>query len=228
VVIGLDRGLGIVAVLAIHVGVFAWASAQVKPTPPRVLPQTLQGVLVPPQAIAPAQPEAALAPTPPPEPPPPQPPKPPPPKPRPPPKPPSEKAITVPAAPSEPATQSAPEPSAPAPTLPAVRPASSANAPPSEAPLIPPRHDAAHLSNPAPAYPSLSRRLGEQGKVLLDVHILPDGRVAEVRLRHSSGYRRLDEAAMNAVQHWRYVAAHRGDVPIAYWYVQPIVFSLHS
>lgn len=225
-VIGLDRGLGIVAVLAIHFGLFAWATAQGEPTPPRALPQTLQGVLVPPQAIAPAQPEAVLAPAPPPEPP--APPKPPPPKPRPAPKPPSEKAITAPPAPSEPTADAAPEPSPPAPTLPAVRPASSADAPPPEAPLIPPRHDATHLSNPAPAYPPLSRRLGEQGKVLLDVHILPDGRVAEVRLRHSSGHRRLDEAAMNAVQHWRYVPARRGDVPIAYWYVQPIVFSLHS
>lgn len=62
--------------------------------------------------------------------------------------------------------------------------------------------------------------------MLLDVHILPDGSVKEVRLRSSSGFPRLDEAALEAVRRWRYVPARQGDKPIAYWYLQPIVFSL--
>jgi protein TonB len=84
------------------------------------------------------------------------------------------------------------------------------------------------LNNPAPAYPAASRRFGEQGRVLLDVYIQPDGRVGEIRLKQSSGYPRLDEAALDAVRRWRYVPAHRGDEPIAYWYVQPISFSLNN
>jgi protein TonB len=98
--------------------------------------------------------------------------------------------------------------------------------PPIEAPVTPPRVDASHLNNPAPRYPPLSRRMGEEGRVLLDVHIMADGSVAEVRLRSSSGSRRLDAAAIAAVQRWRYVPARRGDQNIAYWYVQPMVFSL--
>ncbi len=66
------------------------------------------------------------------------------------------------------------------------------------APVIPPRSDAAHLSNPAPVYPAVSRRLREQGRVLFDVYILPDGTVGEIKLKRSSSFARLDEAAQEA------------------------------
>lgn len=94
--------------------------------------------------------------------------------------------------------------------------------------VTPPRTDAAHLDNPAPQYPTVSRRFGEEGRVLFDVYILPDGRVGEIKLRRSSGHARLDEAALDAVRRWRYVPARRGNEPIPYWYVQPIAFSLNS
>lgn len=107
----------------------------------------------------------------------------------------------------------APAPSGPSPAAPAV---------------TPPRTDAAHLNNPVPRYPPVSRRLGEEGRVMLDVHIQPDGSVGEIRVRSSSGSKRLDQAALDAVKRWRYVPARRGDVAIAFWYVQPIAFSLHE
>jgi protein TonB len=97
---------------------------------------------------------------------------------------------------------------------------------PAEAPFTPPRVEASGLDNPAPVYPTASRRLGEQGQVLLDVHILADGRVGEIRLRRSSGFERLDNAALAAVRHWHYRPARRGDDAIAFWYVQPIAFTL--
>jgi periplasmic protein TonB len=93
-------------------------------------------------------------------------------------------------------------------------------------PVVPPRADAAHLSNPAPAYPSISRRMGEQGRVQLDVYILADGSVGEIKLKRSSGFPRLDQAALEAVRHWRYQPARRGNEAIAFWYVQPLIFSL--
>lgn len=89
-----------------------------------------------------------------------------------------------------------------------------------------PRSDANFLSNPAPAYPRLSRRLREEGRVLLDVLILADGTVREARLRRSSGHPRLDGAALEAVRRWRYVPAYRGDEPIDFWHVQPVDFEL--
>ncbi len=93
-------------------------------------------------------------------------------------------------------------------------------------PVVPPRSDAAHLDNPAPAYPPVSRRLREQGTVLLDVLIRADGSVGESRLKRSSGHARLDEAALEAVRRWRYQPARRGTEPIPFWYVQPIEFRL--
>ena len=89
-----------------------------------------------------------------------------------------------------------------------------------------PRVDAGHLNNPAPGYPPVSRRMGEQGQVLLDVLILADGSVGELKVKKTSGFRRLDSAALDAVERWRYQPARRGNTPIAYWYVQPIVFAL--
>jgi periplasmic protein TonB len=95
-------------------------------------------------------------------------------------------------------------------------------------PLIPPRSDAAHLNNPAPNYPPVSRKTGEQGRVLIDVYILADGSVGQIKLKKSSGYPRLDDAAIDAVRRWRYQPARRGDEAINFWYVQPLNFSLES
>lgn len=94
--------------------------------------------------------------------------------------------------------------------------------------MTPPRVDASQLDNPKPDYPSVSRRLREQGEVLLDVYILPDGTVGELRLKRSSGHARLDRSALEAVKRWRYVPASRGGEPIPYWYVQPVAFRLNN
>lgn len=106
--------------------------------------------------------------------------------------------------------------------------AAGARAVPESLPIVPPRTDAAHLNNPPPEYPTLSRRVGEQGRVLLNVYILADGSVGQIELRQTSGYERLDKAAVDTVRNWRYVPAHRGSEAIAYWYIQPITFSLDN
>ncbi|KAF0191610.1 MAG: hypothetical protein FD165_1679 [Gammaproteobacteria bacterium] len=198
-----DRPVSLMLVTGAHLMMIAWLySHPLQPELSLSLP-TMTGVLV-----APPVPEPVVAPPK---------PKPLPPRPRPVPRikqaPPAEHAITLPAEPEPP-----PPPSAPM---------AAAQAEPGPAPVIPPRSDAAHLNNPAPAYPPLSRRLGEQGRVLFDVYILADGTVGEIRLKASSGFSRLDAAAREAVKRWRYVPARRGDVAIAYWYVQPVSFSLH-
>ncbi|MCU0764116.1 MAG: energy transducer TonB [Hydrogenophaga sp.] len=140
--------------------------------------------------------------------------------------PPSERAVAAPPAepPAPPSSEAAVAEVAPAPTPPPAAPAPVAAE--QTVPVIRPRSDAAHLSNPAPVYPAVSRRLGEQGRVLFDVYILPDGTVGEIKLKRSSGFARLDEAALEAVRQWRYVPAKRGDQPIPYWYVQPIDFAM--
>ena len=134
----------------------------------------------------------------------------------------AERATTAPPASAQPeAAPLAASPLAPPPG--AARPEPPATSP---SPVVPPRSDASHLNNPAPVYPNVSRRLGEQGRVLFDVYILPDGTVGEIKLKRSSGYARLDDAALIAVRAWRYVPARRGETPIPFWYAQPIAFAL--
>jgi len=125
---------------------------------------------------------------------------------------------------------------APAPTREAPLPVAVASAPPPapEAPKPPPlpvsdpRFDAAYLNNPAPQYPAVSRRLGEQGKVLLRVHVDPQGVPTTVTLGTSSGHDRLDAVALETVRRWRFVPARRGEEPVSAWVVVPIVFHLRS
>jgi protein TonB len=90
------------------------------------------------------------------------------------------------------------------------------------------RFDADYLDNPKPVYPHASRRLGEQGKVLLRVFVSAAGLAEKVEIKLSSGFARLDQAAEEAVGRWRFVPARRGEQAIAAWVQVPITFQLES
>lgn len=92
--------------------------------------------------------------------------------------------------------------------------------------LEPARFDAGYLNNPAPAYPLLSRRQGETGKVLLLVQVSAQGAAAQVEIKQGSGFSRLDQAALDAVRQWRFVPARLGDTAVAASVVVPITFRL--
>lgn len=85
---------------------------------------------------------------------------------------------------------------------------------------------AAYRSNPKPAYPGASRRLGEQGTVLLRVFVTALGDATRVELKTSSGFPRLDQAAHDAVQRWKFEPARRGEQAVDAWVLVPIKFSL--
>lgn len=89
-----------------------------------------------------------------------------------------------------------------------------------------PSTDADYLINPAPPYPRASRRMGEEGTVVLRVFINTEGRAEQAEIRTSSGYTRLDEAALETVKRWRYVPGKRAGVPEAMWFNVPIRFVL--
>jgi periplasmic protein TonB len=101
-----------------------------------------------------------------------------------------------------------------------------ASAPAAAREVQPPQFDADYLNNPAPSYPSLSRRAGEQGRVLLRVHVDASGVADAVEIKDSCGFPRLDAAAMEAVRKWKFVAAKAGNSAVAAWVVVPINFSL--
>ena len=79
-----------------------------------------------------------------------------------------------------------------------------------------------------PDYPSLSRRMNEQGKVMLRVVLGEDGRVDNVEVKTSSGYQRLDAAALNTVKTWRCKPAVRNGVAVRAIAVQPLNFILEG
>jgi protein TonB len=58
-----------------------------------------------------------------------------------------------------------------------------------------------------PAYPRFSRIRGEEGTVVLLVEVLAEGRPGKIEIASSSGYRRLDRAALEAVGRARFIAA---------------------
>ncbi|MGE5466121.1 MAG: energy transducer TonB [Ignavibacteria bacterium] len=99
---------------------------------------------------------------------------------------------------------------------------------PAPLPVTGARYDADYLHNPKPVYPMFSRRNGEEGKVQLRVRVSADGVPLEVEIKQSSGFARLDAAAREAVQKWRFVPARRGSEAIESWVGVPIVFSLEQ
>jgi len=106
--------------------------------------------------------------------------------------------------------------------------AAASAAPPGPPQVTPPRFSADYLKNPAPPYPALSRRMGEEGRVLLRVLVSPAGVPEQVQIKTSSGSARLDESALATVRTWKFVPARQGDQPVEAWVLVPISFSLQG
>jgi len=102
-------------------------------------------------------------------------------------------------------------PSTPAPTAPPAR--------------VQPHLDLAHSSQPD--YPPEARRLGEQGSLVLQVLVEPDGRVSDSKLVQSSGFPVLDEAALAGVKtNYRFVPGTVGGTPQPMWFTFRFVWKL--
>lgn len=99
---------------------------------------------------------------------------------------------------------------------------------PVEAPLEPPRYNAAYLNNPSPPYPLVARRRGIEGTVLLRAEISTEGEALRVEVKKSSGTEALDQAALEAVRKWRFVPAKRGNRAVVEWVEVPVSFKLDN
>ncbi|MDR2924483.1 MAG: energy transducer TonB [Azoarcus sp.] len=73
-----------------------------------------------------------------------------------------------------------------------------------------------------PRYPPASVRLNETGTVRIQVFVKEDGRAGEAFLHASSGYPRLDKAALSAVRRWAFSPARRGNSHV----IVPVRFDL--
>ncbi|WP_430323267.1 energy transducer TonB [Pseudomonas aeruginosa] len=211
-----------------------WWLINATPAPVGIPPKVPEMVI---EFASPAPP-APPTPEPPPPPPPPEPPPPePPPEPEPPvqeeaPKP-APKPVEKPKPKPKPVPKPAPpKPAPPAPPAPAPTPAPPAPTPPAApAPAAPVKESAAisglaSLGNPPPEYPSLALRRGWEGRVVLRIRVLPNGRAGSVEVTRSSGRKQLDDAAVEAVKGWKFVPAKRGDTPIEGFADQTIDFKV--
>ncbi|MFH1293525.1 MAG: energy transducer TonB, partial [Pseudomonadota bacterium] len=81
-----------------------------------------------------------------------------------------------------------------------------------------------YSENSPPSYPSIARRRGYEGVVMLSVKVLVDGNVGELRIKGTSGHSILDRAAVKAVKKWKFKPAFRGEVPVPMWVEVPVRF----
>jgi protein TonB len=80
----------------------------------------------------------------------------------------------------------------------------------------------------APSYPSLSRRQREMGVVVLRVDLSETGQVAVANVQTSSGFDRLDEAALAAVRTWHCNPVTRNGQPVRATALQPFNFVIQG
>lgn len=205
----------IALVVALHIAAFAaWLSL-----PPGAPPTQLKEMAVSVVIAPPAMPEVIPAPPPPP-------PKPVPqirkalPEPRPAPVEPVAQPVEAPI--EQPAAPVAAEPPPPVAAAPIIAPP----APP--VPDVEPDYKASYLNNPRPTYPFAARRMGMQGKVVLNVEVLAAGLCGQVSVHQSSGHDMLDNAALQTVKTWKFVPARQAGQAVTKWFKIPIQFSLSN
>jgi TonB family protein len=131
------------------------------------------------------------------------------------------------------------EPSVAAPSAPdlQIRPASDVPTEPSAAQLGSGRQEVpvsltadsgiAVLQRVMPRYPPESVRAGEEGGTILQVLVDEKGRASDVRVVRSSGYERLDDAAVSAVGMWKFAPSTQGALPVSTWGELELQFNLY-
>lgn len=80
-----------------------------------------------------------------------------------------------------------------------------------------------------PDYPPTSRRLGEEGSVVLQVLVDTEGKVTDGKVQTSSGFPRLDEAALkHALRAWRFTPGTEDGKPVSAWHSVKVTFRIEG
>ena len=82
--------------------------------------------------------------------------------------------------------------------------------------------------NRPPVYPSLARKRGWEGTVLLEVDVLSDGMVKSIKVKESSSYELLDTKALDAVRKWRFSPGFKAGEPVPMKVLVPVHFLLQD
>jgi len=112
----------------------------------------------------------------------------------------------------------------PAPVMPPAPPAPPAPAPAAPKPVV--LTDTDWLKQITPIYPLASQRLNEQGNVLVRALIDTQGVPRQLKVHRSSGFPRLDEAALAAASQSRVKPRTQNGVPFEFPVLMPFGFEL--
>ena len=80
--------------------------------------------------------------------------------------------------------------------------------------------------NPKPLYPVRAVRKGLQGRVVLNVEVLPSGDAGILKTAISSGHWVLDQSAIKAVRQWQFTPAKLAGISVLSYVQVPIQFKL--
>ena len=95
--------------------------------------------------------------------------------------------------------------------------------------IIPPKQDKRFpISASEEFYPSMSKRLGEEGAVTLLLTLNEQGRVTEASIKEGSGFDRLDNAAVNEAKKWRFQPGTVNGKAAAMQYPFRVVFKMQK
>lgn len=77
-------------------------------------------------------------------------------------------------------------------------------------------------------YPPASKRAGEEGSIIVAVHVLESGEIDNIEVKESSGFPRLDAGAVTYVKTWRLKPGTRDGKPVAVTWRIRVTFKLKS
>ncbi len=77
-----------------------------------------------------------------------------------------------------------------------------------------------------PEYPALAQRRRQEGVVIIDITVEPNGRTADVDIRQSSGYALLDQAAVRAAMKWEIMPHEINGQAVRAAFQVPVKFEL--
>lgn len=85
-----------------------------------------------------------------------------------------------------------------------------------------------YYRNPPPPYPEEARKLKQEGRVLLEASVTTEGIVSALRVKEGCGFPLLDQAALEAVKHWRFRPATIAGIKVDSIVEVPIRFKLQQ
>jgi protein TonB len=81
-------------------------------------------------------------------------------------------------------------------------------------------------NNPSFVYPVMANIYGVEGKLIMRVQVLSDGRPGEMLLKQSSGNGILDKDAREQLARWRYNPARKNGQTVTSWIDVPVIYRL--